>query len=128
MDDAHWLAGRREDLAGLRHGEAQGVMDGAGGDLVVAGEAGEDRQAGGVGGGPGVRVLVVGGHIPDGCGGGAPLAAGEMSIAELIEPAAILFDHEHVTVAVAGFGVTLDESGRADGHRTRVAFGGVGAR
>ena len=41
-----------EGAAGLGRREAQGVTDLAGGDLLVAHQAGEDRQPGGVGRGP----------------------------------------------------------------------------
>ena len=42
--------GRSEGLTRLGHGEAESVMDGAGGDFVIASEAGKDGQAGGVDG------------------------------------------------------------------------------
>src|SRR4051812_46061610 len=42
-------------VAGAREGDANRMFEAAGGDLVVADETGEDRQAGGVGRGPALR-------------------------------------------------------------------------
>ena len=55
------MAGRIDERAArLLRGEAQGVVDAAATHLVVAGEARQDRQPGGVGGGPAARPHAVG--------------------------------------------------------------------
>ena len=45
--------------------EAQGMLDLAAGDFVVAAKSGKDGQAGSVGGSPGVGTLFVIEKIPD---------------------------------------------------------------
>ena len=66
------MAGRRLVARGIHvprrragRGEAERVVDRPGGDLVVAGEAGEDRQAGGVGRGPAGRSQVIRAQVED---------------------------------------------------------------
>jgi len=67
------------------NGEANGMFDGAGGDFVVANEAGKDGQAGGVGAGPGVGALLVGEEIPDGAGARIPLRGLRIRTVEFVE-------------------------------------------
>ena len=57
-----------------RRGEAERVVDRARRDLVVAREAGEDRQAGGVGRGPAGRAELVRAQVPDRARAGRPAA------------------------------------------------------
>jgi hypothetical protein len=55
----------RECLAAVLQREAEGMLDLAAGDFVVAGKSGKDGQAGSVGGSPGVGTLFVIEKIPD---------------------------------------------------------------
>ncbi len=64
--------GRHECGAARLQREAQRVVDLAGGDFVVARQAGKDRQACGVGGSPRVGALLVSRQVPDGGGCGVP--------------------------------------------------------
>ena len=64
---------------GTRDGEADGVVDMARRDLVVAQQPGQDRKPGGVGRGPAVRPQRVGLQVVDGA------AAGPSSVRPFVE-------------------------------------------
>ena len=95
---------RRIDVGALRvrHGEAQRVVEHAlVDDLVVAGEAGQDRQAGRVGGGPAVRPQGVARQVEDRAGAGLPGAVGLLvRVEQLVELLVVGVEHQHVAVAV----------------------------
>ena len=62
---------------GRARGDAERVRDrSGGGDLVVTHEAGEDREAGGVGGGPAVGAPRVGREVERGARAGFPARVG----------------------------------------------------
>ena len=105
---------RRVDirLACLVGGEAQRMPDRTGRDLVVADEAGQDRQARGVGTRPAGRAKRVRAQVPGRAAAGVPGAVEAVGGEELEEPAAVLVDHEDVAVA-AGTG-PFDEGRRRD--------------
>jgi len=84
-------------VAGALEGDADRVVEVAGGDLVVADEAGEDRQPGGVGGGPAVGAAGGGAQVPRGSRVGVPVRArlGDVEGAvELVELAGGAVDDE----------------------------------
>src|SRR6187397_2835288 len=100
----------------------------AGGDLVVTDEAGEDRQAGGVGRGPAVGAAGGGAQVPFGSRVGVPVRPriGDVEGAvELVELAAGAVDDEDVAVAVAAV-AALDRGARRNRERPRVALVAVG--
>ena len=66
--DAKWVAGRMKPRLGLRERHPDGVVDRAGGDLVVAHQTGQDRQAGGVGARPAERAQSAGEQVESGAG------------------------------------------------------------
>ena len=84
-----------------RRREPQRVVDRAGGDLVVASEAGQDREAGGVGRGPAGRPQVVGAEVEDRARAGrpAPPAVVRVGGEQLVVGARVAVDHDHVPVA-----------------------------
>ena len=98
------------------------------GGLVVADEAGEDRQPGGVGGCPGVRPQRGRAEVPAGAGVSIPMRSatvlGEGPV-ELVERAAVAVDDEHVAVAVAA-GAALDRGTGRNRERAAVALVAVG--
>jgi len=102
------------------------MFDGAGGDFVVANEAGKDGQAGGVGAGPGVGALLVGEEIPDGAGARIPLRGLRIRTVEFVEKTIGAVEDENVAIAGAGIRVTLNGSGERDGHGTEIALGAIG--
>ena len=115
-------------VAGALDGDADRVFDVAGGGLVVADEAGEDRQAGGVGRGPAVGAAGGGAQVPGGPRVGVPvrLRLGDVEGAvELVELAGGAVDDEHVAVAVAAV-AALDRGAGRDRERPRVALVAVG--
>ena len=79
--------------------EAQRVADRPGGDLVVAHEPRQDRQAGGVRRRPAVGAQVVGAQIPDGARARLPAVAAPARVEQLVEAAGVLVDKEDVAVA-----------------------------
>src|SRR5579859_8242843 len=85
------------------------MVNGPRGDLVISSESDEDRQARRIGRGPGVRTLLVNGHIPNSCGVGAPLPTFQVGMIKLVKPAAIFFEHQHMTITVARFGIAFDQ-------------------
>jgi hypothetical protein len=115
---------RDEGGPGARDGEADGVVDGTGGNFVVADEAGEDGEAGGVGGSPRVGTGVVVLQIPDGAVVGAPLAIAENAKSDFVKEAGIFVDDEDVLIARAA--CAFDGSVGGEGHGHEVAFAGVG--
>ena len=91
-------------VAGALEGDADRVVEVAGGGLVVADEAGEDRQPGGVGRGPALGAAGGGAQVPVGPRVGVPVRPrlGDVEGAvELVELAGGAVDDEHVAVAVA---------------------------
>ena len=125
--EAQWVAGRTKAALLLARREANGVLDFAGGDFVVANQAGEDGEAGGVGGGPGVGTLLVIEQIPNCGGGGVPTAVGiGVAAVELVEPAIGVVEDEDVAVAAAGIWIALDGRVGGHGHGAGIAFVAVG--
>ena len=100
--------------------------------LVVGQQPGQDRQAGGVGGGPGRRAEPVGGQVPARGRGGPPgddLAGGvahPLGGVQLDEVAGAAAYGDHVPVALVGVGVAraaaLDRGVGRDEDRTAVAL------
>ena len=86
----------------LRRGEPQRVVDVAAAHLLVAREARQDRQPGGVGRSPARRAQAVGAQAPDRARAGAPAPAAAHRIGgvQLVQPAAVAVDDDHVAVAV----------------------------
>ena len=115
-----------ERAPGPRDGDPQGVVDRAVTELLVAREAGEDRQAGGVGGGPAGRPQPVREQAPGGSGAGSPARAALERIGreELPQPAAVAVDDEDVAVAVAAR-AALDAGAGRERVRPAVRFVGV---
>ena len=119
------VPGRPEVVAArLGRGEADGVVDGAVADLLPAQQAGQDRQPGGVGGGPGVRAELVGRQRPHGAGAGPPGGAGDAGVPGLVELAGALVDDDGVHVA-AGVAAALDAGVGTEGVLHLVALGRV---
>ena len=114
---------RRVDvrLAGLGGREPERVEDLARGDLVVADEAGQDRQAGGVGARPAVgrRALEARSHWAPEPACQAPLG-GLADVVQLVQAAGVAVDREQVAVRAA-----LDERRVRDRVRARVGLVGV---
>jgi hypothetical protein len=119
--------GRNESRGCALNREANSVLDGAGGDFVVANEAGEDGEAGGVGAGPGVRALLVGEKIPNGAGAYVPLRGLRIGAVELVEETIGTVEDEDVAIAGAGIRVALNGSGERNGHGSGIALGTVGS-
>ena len=71
-------------------------------DLVVAGEPGEDRQAGRIGRGPTCRPEPVRAQAPDRSRACPPAGARATEVVELVEPAGVAVDDQGVTVTVGG--------------------------
>src|SRR4051812_19540510 len=91
-------------VAGAVEGDPDRVFEPAAVDLVVADEAGEDRQTGGIRRGPGVGAAGARAQVPTGAGVGVPVGAAtalEEGAVELIQRAAGAVDDKHVAVAVA---------------------------
>jgi hypothetical protein len=115
-------------VAGAVEGDADRVFEVAGGDFVVADEAGEDRQAGGVGGSPAIGAEGGRVEVPGGAGVGVPvrLRLGDVGgVVELVEHAAGAVDGEHVAITVAAV-AALDGGAGGDRERPGVAFAAVG--
>lgn len=85
--------GRNETGAGVGKSEANGVIDGAGGNFVVTNEAGKNGKPGGVGAGPRVGALLVGEEIPDRAGGCVPSGGLRIGRIELVEEAVGFIEH-----------------------------------
>ena len=75
------------------------MVDRAARDLVVAREAGEDRQAGRVGRRPARRSEPVRPQVPDRARAGVPAAARPRERVQLVEPARVAVDDQRVPVA-----------------------------
>src|SRR5580692_630771 len=99
----------------MLQGEANGMLNLAGGYFVIANQAGKNREAGGVGGCPCPRTLLIGLKIPDGGGGGVPAAvAVRRSAVEFVEKAIALVHHQHMPIAAAGVGEAFNLSSRGN--------------
>ena len=89
-------------------------------DVLVAGEAGQDRQAGGVGRRPAGRAELVRAEVEDRARAGPPAAArGRVEGEELVELAAVAVDDQRVPVAVRA-AAALDRDVRRDRVRALV--------
>ena len=89
-------------------------------DVLVAGEAGQDRQAGRVGGRPAGRAKLVRAEIEDRARAGLPAtAAGRVEGEQLVELAAVAVDDQRVPVAVRA-AAALDRDVRRDRVRALV--------
>src|SRR3954451_67140 len=89
-------------LARAWNRDPQRVVDLAPAHLVVARQAGQDGEAGRVGGGPTPGAQVVRAQAPDRPGAGVPAGATAlgMGVEELEQAAARAVHHDHVAVAV----------------------------
>ena len=117
-----------EGSLGRRHGEPQRVVDGSCGDFIVPRQAGKDRQARSICRGPGIGTLLVDGHVPrDGRIGAPASALAEGGVVKLVEPATVFLEHQHMSVAVAGFGIALDQRIGRNRHGPGIALAGEGA-
>ena len=91
------MAGRPDVRAArLGDGDAERVVDPAPRDVLVAGEAGEDRQACGVGGRPAGGAKAVRAEAPDRARAGRPATALAAEGEELVEPAGVAVDEDRV--------------------------------
>jgi len=117
--------GRREGVTRIGNGEANGVMNCASGDFIVANEPREDGKACGVGAGPGIGALLVGEQIPDGSGAGVPGSGLRIRAVEFVEETSGGVEDEDVAITGTGIGVALDGRGERDGHGTGVALAAV---
>ncbi len=125
-------AGLGEGRASARQGEPQRVGDPARRGLVVGQQPGQDREAGGVGGGPVLRAQPVGAEVPAGGGRGTPgddlavAAVDPLGLVELDQLARALVDGDHVPVALAGVdgagAPALDARAGRDRHGAAVAL------
>ena len=109
---------------GLVGGEPDGVVDPVLLDLVPPQQPGQDRQPGGVGGGPAVGAELVVLQRPDRAGAGVPAPVAERRRVELVELALVLVDDDRVPVAV-GVAAALDLGVPAERVLHVVALGGV---
>ena len=102
--------------------EAQRVVDRAAAHLLVAGQAGQDRQPGGVRRRPAARAQAVRAQAPDRARAGAPAPAAGLRVGgvQLVQPAAVPVHDDHVPVAV-GVAPALDR--RAPRDRVAAAVG-----
>src|SRR5205085_2343855 len=111
---AHRRIGRITDTAGLMAGgpqiasigrvggEANSVIDRARRDFVVGQEPGQNRQAGGIGGGPSGRSQRIAVEMPRRAAARPPFGAGRGRRAgepSLVKPAGALVDDDRVSVA-----------------------------
>ena len=114
--------GPDEFAARLRRGEADCVLDLAALHLFVGDEPGHDRQAGGVGGGPGRGTQRVRPEIEDRTGIGVPAAAdcGNAPV-ELVEDAVGRVDRDRVSVA-GGAASPFDRRVQRDRVRPGIAL------
>ncbi len=120
------VRGRRNETgAGVGKSETNGVIDGAGSNLIVANQARKNGKAGGVGAGPGVRALFVGEKIPDGTGACVPNGGLRIGRVKLVEEAIGFIEDENVAIAGAGIRVAFDRSGQRNGHGAGVGFAAV---
>ena len=104
----------------MLQGEADGVIDVAGGDFVVADQASKDGQAGSVGGSPSVRALLVAEEIPDGSGACRPAVGATGGGVQLVEETVGVIEHEDMLIA--GIGLAFNGVRERDGHRAGIAF------
>src|SRR5439155_24061371 len=100
--------------------EAQRVVDPAARDLVVAGEARQDRQPRSVGRRPAGGAQAVRPEVPDRAGAGMPAPARAAEGVELVERARVAVDDDRVAVAA-----TLAKHVRRDRVRPTVALARV---
>ena len=87
----------------FREREAEGVLNAARSDFVIAHEAGKDRQASRIRRRPGVRTLLIAEQIPHRGRIGVPASVGiDGRIVELVKKAIAVVEDEHVAIAGAG--------------------------
>ncbi len=103
---------------------ADGVGDLARLDLVVAQQAGQDRETGGVGRRPPRGTQGVGAQVPDRPGPAVEPPGAVLGVVELVERARRGVDHDGVAVS-GGVLPSLDRGVGAEGIRSRVALAGV---
>jgi hypothetical protein len=102
-------------------GEAQGVPDGTGPNLVVADESRKDGQSRGVGGSPTVGTQRVRSQVENRPGVGVPASTAEAGGVHLVEPAGPLLQRQHVAV-----GPALHGRVGGDGVGTGIGLAGFG--
>ena len=103
---------------GDRGGDADGMVDAAGGDLLVSDQAGQDRESGGIRGGPPRGAQGVRAQVPGRAGPRGPGPVGLTSRVEgLVEATRRLVDDDHVVVRAV-----LDRRIGGDRVGTRVAL------
>ena len=123
--EAKWRAGIHVRAPRALGGEAQRVVDRAAAHLLVAREAGQDRQPGGVGRGPAARAQAVRAQVPDRARARAPAPAAGLRIGgeQLVQAAAVAVHDDHVAVAVELRPPSIGASAR---DRVAAAVGLVG--
>ena len=108
----------------LRQREADRVLNLSGGHFVVTHQAGKDRQAGGIGGSPRPRTLLVGFSRSQTAAEAAfqlPLPLGT-GAEQFVEKAIAVIEHQHVAIAIARIRIALDRRVARYRHRPRIAF------
>ena len=105
-------------------GEAEGVVDLAVAHLVPPQQPRQDRQPGGVRGGPAVRAQVVAVEVEDRPRARPPPVAAHAGVPRLVEPAAALVDDDRVLVA-RRVPAALDQGVPTERVAHRVALGRV---
>ena len=109
-------------FACLRRGEAQRMVDRAGGDLIIAHQASQDRQASRIRRRPGVGPERVGAQVEDRAGAGLPTPIRlRPGVVELIQLAGALVEDQYVAVAIA-VRPALDRRVRRDGVGAGIAL------
>ena len=107
-----------------RRGEADRMVDVARPHLVVAQEAREDRQAGGVGRRPAIGPQPVRAQVPHRARPCRPPPALQPRVPRLVQPTGARIDHDRVAIAV-GVPAALDARGPAQRVAHPVALVGV---
>ena len=119
------MAGRPDERCIGRLGRhADGVGDAARLHLVVAHQAGEDREARGVGRRPAAGAQGVGVEVPDGPGARRRARCAVLRVVELVQGAGARVDHEGVPVAGRLCAAFYRRVG-TERVRTRIALRGV---
>src|SRR5258707_691015 len=100
----------------LPHGYAKGVADGlAARRFVISHETRQDRETGGVSGGPSIGTSIVSRQVEDRAGVGRPVSSRFVPLrgVELEEQGAIAIDDEEMTIAAraAAWRSAFDEIG-----------------
>ncbi len=93
-------------------------------DLVVARQAGEDREAGRIGGGPAGRAQPVRAEVPDRAGARSPSATLRVEREELVELAGVAVDDQCMAIAVRAI-PAFDRHAAGNGVRAAVGLARV---